>query len=286
MNVLIFGINGMIGSAFFKDMSQFKDINVSGTVRVSDKKLFFDDHLRKNISVIKDLMDDKELEKIFQKIKPNFVINCTGIIKQNKYIDFPLIVVPINSLLPHKLTKYCKNYNAKLIQMSTDCVFNGSQGKYNEDDTPDALDLYGQSKIIGEVKDNKNVLTIRTSVIGHEFLRKKSFLDWVVNSNDKINGYTKALYSGLTVKELVEVTLNHIFTNDLHGLYHISSNYISKFKLIKIICDVYNINIKVISNEDFIIDRTLDSKKFTSRTGYMAPDWKEMIQKYYQSYNV
>ena len=130
------------------------------------------------------------------------------------------------------------------------------------------------------------MLTIRTSVIGHELQRKTSFLDWVVNSNNTIHGYTNALYSGLTVKELVDVTFNHIFTNNLYGVYHISSNYISKFKLIEIICDIYNINIKVIPNKGFKIDRTLDSQKFRSRTGYIAPDWKEMIQKYYQSYNI
>ena len=286
MNILIFGITGMIGSAFFKIMSQSKDINVFGTVRLFDDKLFFDDILRINISVVKNVMDNKDLEILFQKIKPDFVFNCTGIIKQNKHNDDPLIAVPINSLFPHKLTKYCEYYNAKLIQISTDCIFSGLKGKYNEDDTPDALDLYGRTKIIEEVKNNKNVLTIRTSVIGHELQRKTSFLDWVVNSNNTIHGYTNALYSGLTVKELVDVTFNHIFTNNLYGVYHISSNYISKFKLIEIICDIYNINIKVIPNKGFKIDRTLDSQKFRSRTGYIAPDWKEMIQKYYQSYNI
>ena len=286
MNILIFGITGMIGSAFFKTMSQSKDINAFGTVRQFDDKLFFDNILRINISVVKNVMDNKELEILFQKIKPDFVINCTGIIKQNKHNDTPLIVVPINSLFPHKLTKYCECYNAKLIQISTDCVFSGLKGKYNENDIPDALDLYGRSKIIGEVKNNKSALTIRTSVIGHELQRKTSFLDWVVNSSNTINGYTNALYSGLTVKELVEVTFNHIFTNNLCGIYHIGSSYISKFKLIKIICDIYNINIKVISDESFKIDRTLNSKKFKNRTGYIVPDWEKMIKEYYQSYNI
>jgi len=286
MNVLIFGITGMIGNGLFRNISEFRDINVFGTVRVANNKLFFDDILRENILVIKDVMSDKNLEILFKKTKPNFVINCTGVIKQNKYSESPLEVIPINSLFPHKLIKYCELYNAKLLQLSTDCVFNGLKGNYSEDDIPDAKDLYGLSKIIGEIKDNRNVLTIRTSVIGHEFQRKKSFLDWVVNSSKTINGYKNALYSGLTVKELVGVIFNHVFEKDLYGLYHISSNYISKFRLIEIICNIYNINVKIIPNDTFKIDRTLDGKKFKAKTGYIAPDWEEMIEKYYRTYNI
>ena len=167
MNVLIFGITGMIGNGFFRDISKYKDINVFGTVRISNDKLLFCDFLRQNILVTKDVMNDKELEILFKTIKPNFVINCTGIIKQNKYNNSPLLTIPINSLFPHKLIKYCNLHNAKLLQLSTDCVFNGLKGNYNENHIPDAKDLYGMSKIIGEIRENKNVLTIRTSVIGH-----------------------------------------------------------------------------------------------------------------------
>ena len=286
MNVLIFGISGMIGNTFFRDLFNYKDINVFGTVRTFDQRVFFPKKLREKILLIDNFMDEFALEDIFQKTNPDFIINCSGIIKQNMHVNDPLETVPVNSLFPHKLIKYCEKYSAKLIQFSTDCVFSGQKGSYKETDIPDANDLYGMSKIIGEVNSNKNVLTIRTSVIGHELIRKTSFLDWVVNSQNQIDGYKYALYSGLTAHELVKVTFHYIFKNNLCGLYHISSNYISKYELIKIICETYKKEIIIKPNDFIKIDRTLDCQKFQLKTGYSPSNWKSMIKETYESYNL
>ena len=205
MKILVLGITGLIGKTVFEELSLYKDISVFGTLRgVNDKS--------KNIYQLDYVAGVVNLKNIIYEIRPDFVINCIGITKHLNEGNNPLSCVTVNSLLPHTVANYCQDVNSKLIQVSTDCVFTGKKGNYNELDNPDSVDLYGRSKIMGEVV-NENNLTIRTSTIGLEIDNKHGLLEWFLDQNTKtIQGYENAIYSGLTTKELAKY-LEHILVN-------------------------------------------------------------------------
>jgi len=214
---------------------------------------------------------------LLSNIRPDVVINCAGIIKQLKNALDPLPVISINAYYPHKLAKLCSLLDARLIHISTDCVFSGRKGGYKEEDECDASDLYGLSKNIGEVKYD-NCLTIRTSMIGHELNSSNSLVDWFLHQEGQVNGYSKAIFSGLPTVELANVINSYILPDsDLHGLYHVSAEQISKFDLLNLVSKIYNKKITIINDENVVINRSLDSAKFKKITGYVPPDWEKLI---------
>jgi dTDP-4-dehydrorhamnose reductase len=213
------------------------------------------------------------------------VINCIGLIKQRENVNNLLDVLPINSLFPHQLSEICKQYDVRLIHISTDCVFSGKKGGYVESDKSDAENLYGISKYLGEINHKENCVTLRTSIIGHELNSKKALLEWFLSQELSVKGYRKAVFSGLTTNELSKVIRDIVIPNkSLAGLFHISSKAIDKYSLLKMISEVYNKKIEIISDDSLIIDRSLDSSYFTKTTGYIAPDWHDMIKEMYESH--
>ncbi len=281
-NILILGVSGMLGSALFKILSQL-NYNVYGTVRsLQDNSFFKKSELERIVQDI-DVLNFDDLIALFNQIKPKIVINCIGVIKQQFASKDPLAVLPINALLPHRLSHLCSLVNSRLILISTDCVFDGLKGNYVESDKPNADDLYGKSKILGEIADEKHVFTIRTSIIGHELYSKRSLIDWFLNSMDSVNGFKNAIFSGLPTCELANVIGNLIIPNQqLFGLYHVSVDPISKNDLLNLTKEIYKKEIKIIPSSDIRIDRSLNSDKFRFETGYKPPDWKELIENLYQ----
>ena len=181
-------------------------------------------------------------------------------------------------MLPHHLANITKKIKSRLILISTDCVFSGCQGNYKESDTPDCTDLYGQSKLWGEVTNLKHVLTIRTSIIGHELNSHQSLLDWFLNQKKTVSGYTHAIFSGLPTNELSKVIRDLILPNKgLHGLYHVSTNPISKYDLLNLIAKAYDKKIKIIEQPVPVLDRSLNCEKFIQKTQYRIKDWKTLI---------
>lgn len=281
-NILILGVSGMLGSALFKILSEL-NYNVYGTVRSFKDNSFFDKSELERIIFDVDVLNFDDLIELFHRIKPSIVINCVGVIKQQSTAKDPLAVIPINSLLPHRLSQLCSLINSRLILISTDCVFDGAGGNYSEMDKPNAEDLYGKSKELGEIRNKENVFTIRTSIIGHEIQSHRSLVDWFLNSEGSIEGYKNAIFSGLPTSELANVIGNFIIPNKhLSGLYHISVDPISKNDLLNLIKEVYNKDIKIIPSDDLKIDRSLNSNKFKSETGYKPGSWKELISNLYQ----
>ena len=175
--------------------------------------------------IIENILDYIEIKKL-QRLKPDILINCLGITNKEKIDNSRQIenFININSLLPHRLQRICSEMGTRLIHLSTDCIFSGSKGFYSEYDIPDPTDIYGKSKLLGEI-DFENTLTIRKSVIGHELVSRKGLLEWFLNQNSSIQGYKNVIFSGLTVLELAKLIDKYIFPrSDLKGILNISGN--------------------------------------------------------------
>ena len=233
---------------------------------------------RKTVEEI-DVADIKALEAVVKIIRPDVIINAVGIIKQIEDSKNIIKTLNVNSIFPHQLKEIAGNYDARLICISTDCVFNGEKGNYTEKDFPNAEDIYGKSKNLGEVI-SENCLTIRTSIIGRELQTEHSLVEWFLsNRGKKVKGFVNAIYSGFPTICLADILENLIVNfRDLNGLYHISSEPINKYELLKLIKDAYDIDVEIERYENFYIDRSLDSTKFQKATGFKPPVWKEMIR--------
>ena len=272
--ILILGISGMLGVTLFQYLSSFKKNEVYGTLR--DKKKIF--KINHNIFYGYEAEKYEKFFNLIKKIKPDYVINCIGIIKQRNENELYSKTIFINSIFPRNISSFCTSYKIKFIQISTDCVYDGKRGNYYEYNSSNAKDLYGMSKYLGEVYDN-NHLTIRTSIIGNEIRNKKNLLEWVISqNNDRVNGYINAIYSGLTTLEFSKIINKYFLNFKLSGLYHVSSNPINKYNLIKLIINEFGLKIKLLKNSSFKIDRSLNDKKFRKISGYKHKPWKKMIK--------
>ncbi|RUR12748.1 SDR family oxidoreductase [Legionella sp. km772] len=279
MRVLILGITGMLGSAVYKKFIENKTFETWGTLR-NDRMLKYFPKSDQIISHV-DVLNSDELLSLFERVRPHLVINCVGLIKQLSRANDPLAVLPINTLFPHQLAKVCSLINARLIHISTDCVFSGrrTEGAYSESDLSDAEDLYGKSKYIGEITHSPHAITLRTSIIGHELNSNFALIDWFLSQNNHVKGYLNAIYSGLPTFELARVIHDYVIPNpDLCGLYHVSSKPISKYHLLKLVADVYKKDILIEPEHTVFINRALKSSRFEKETGYVAPDWPLLVQ--------
>ena len=268
----------MLGHTLFKYFDLYSNHQTFGILRnkakiKKDRFLFEHKHIRDlNFKQL------KYLEEIIFSWDIEIIINCAGVVKQNPELKRMISTIEINSLFPHKLNFICEKLNIRLIHISTDCVFSGKNGFYNEEDKSDADDIYGRTKYLGEVNFNKAV-TLRTSFIGKELTTRYGLLNWFLSQKEVINGYEKAIYSGLPTNELARIIEKHVIPNKkLKGLYHISSEPIDKFSLLILLKEVYKKNITILKNQTIEIDRSLDSNKFRNATGYKPIEWYKVIK--------
>jgi len=283
--ILILGASGMLGHTLFSEFAKHSDINVYATARNNDLlKKILPAYLLKSIIKNIDAESINSIHELIKKVKPEIVINCIGIIKQLPEANNHIISININALFPHKLALLCKDHGARLIHFSTDCVYSGEKGNYSEENFPDAKDLYGKTKYLGEV-DYPHCITLRTSIIGHELSRKVGLVEWFLSQEEKINGFTNAIYSGFPTVEMARILYEYVIPNkDLYGLYHVSSSPISKYNLLRLISGTYGGKIVIEPYDKFHCDRSLDSTRFRNDTGYIPPSWKELVEKMYQHY--
>ncbi len=280
--ILVLGVTGMLGHTLFKEMGKNEKFEVFGTTRSKSglENYFTKEELLK----IRDGVDADNFETVIRAIagiQPTIIINCIGIIKQLPISQDPLTAITVNSQLPHRLSLVSRTANARLIHISTDCVFDGKKGEYRESDLSTAEDLYGKTKYLGEVH-YPHCVTLRTSIIGHELKTNFSLVDWFMSQEGEINGFTKAIYSGFPTIEIVNIISNYVIPNkELSGLYHLSSDAISKYDLLNIVKDNYKKDIKINAFDDFILDRSMNSDKFKLITGYVAPSWEQLIKDMY-----
>lgn len=282
MNILILGSSGMIGSAMLKILSEKKDWNVKGTIRQDSTKILFPPNLAGQLIVSPDLNLSDSLVDLFNQAQPDVVINCAGITKHQFSGNDPVALISMNSLLPHRLLKLCKEMGSRLIHISTDCVFSGKKGAYTESDFTDAQDWYGRSKVLGELDDSK-AITLRTSTIGAELNSQYGLLEWFLSQKKICKGYSRAIFSGLPTVVFAQIVSDIVIPRPaLSGLYHVGANPISKFDLLQLIAQVYDKKIDIIADEQLKIDRSLDSTRFHDATGYTAPMWPQLIKQMHQ----
>lgn len=276
--ILILGTAGMLGNTLYR---YFRDVTAHDVVGASRNPICSPAmHQTANAALVSgiDVENIDSLIHLLNKHRPDIVINCVGIIKQRDDVDDPLTTLPINALLPHRLSQLCSLCGARLIHISTDCVFSGKKGMYAENDKPDADDLYGRSKLLGEVEAS-HVVTLRTSLIGHELHSNKSLLNWFLSQTGKVLGYRRAIFSGLPTFEIARIIDQYILPTPslLYGLTQVSADPIDKFSLLSIINNVYGKAIEIQPDDRISIDRSLDSSRFRKLTGYNPPNWKDLI---------
>jgi dTDP-4-dehydrorhamnose reductase len=281
--VLVLGASGMLGSAVFKLFAQSKGFEVVGSVRSTKIPIIPINGGTATIIPGCNVESHDDLIKIFSEVKPDIVINCIGVVKQKKESNSPVHTIPINSMLPHRLASLCGLIGARLIHISTDCVFSGKSGNYNELDQPDAEDMYGRTKLLGEV-GCKNAITVRTSIVGHELSTSHSLVEWFLSQCECVDGFTNAIFSGLPTVELAKVLRDFVIPNPtLTGVYHVSSDPISKYDLLSLIRDVYGKKILIRPNGNLTVNRSLDSTRFRSATGYIPSAWPILVREMYLS---
>lgn len=278
VRVLVFGATGMLGSTVFRAFSADHRIETYGTMRDVSGAGYFAPHLRNALIPNVHLESEAGMLNAFSASRPDIVINCVGIIKQLPNASDHLESLAINASLPHRLAKYCAMAGARLVHFSTDCVFSGKSGHYSEDDFPDAYDLYGRTKYLGEV-DYENAITLRTSIIGHELVSAKSLVDWFLSQSGAVKGFRKAIFSGLPTIEVARVIRDFVITNpQLRGLYHLSVDPINKNDLLHMIADVYGKDITINPDDALVIDRSLNSDRFRAATGFKPKPWPQLIR--------
>jgi len=277
MRILVLGSSGMLGNAVLRVLSEKTDWQVHGTVRTESSMRFFQAGIAERLLAGVDVEKQDSLTQAFIRTRPDVVINCIGLVKQLAEADDPLQAVPINTLLPHRLAKLCELSGARLVHMSTDCVFAGDKGGYYESDASDAKDLYGRSKYLGEVS-YPHAITLRTSIIGHELQSLHGLIDWFLSQHGKCNGYTRAIFSGLPTVVLAKIIRDVVIPHpELHGVYHVAARPISKYDLLKLVAQVYGKSIEIVADDRLVIDRSLNADRFREATGYVVPEWEEMI---------
>jgi len=226
-----------------------------------------------------DAADAASAGALLTLVKPDLVLNAVGIVKQRADAKAAIPSITVNSLWPHVLASACATSGARLVHVSTDCAFSGSRGAYVESDVPDAFDLYGRSKLLGEVTDRDNVVTLRTSIIGWQLGEPTGLVGWfAANRNEPLKGFTKAVFSGLTTHALTDVIRDVILPDEsLCGLWHVSADPIDKYTLLTKLAGYLGWDVDLRPSDQPVIDRSLDSTRFRGRTGWTPPGWDAML---------
>jgi dTDP-4-dehydrorhamnose reductase len=276
---MVLGASGMLGHAVVRVFAErMAPSAIVAVARSTDIRGRFPEIADIRMLTGVDVENPDALLSALERSRPTTVINCVGVIKQRDEADDPLVVLPINSVFPHRLWRMCRMAGAKLVHISTDCVFDGARGRYSEGDVPNAADLYGISKHLGEVM-GPGAVTLRTSIIGHELRGSHGLIEWFLAQRGTVRGFTKAVFSGLPTMELARVIRDHVVSRPgLEGLYHVAAAPISKFELLSMVADVYGKDIGIIPDDGYRIDRSLDGAKFNQATGYSAPGWRDLVE--------
>lgn len=268
----------MLGNAVLRLFAQSPGYQSFGSVRSTSSLRLLQSDLHQSVITGVNVENSDCLTGLFAIVQPNVVINCVGLVKQLADADDPLAAIPINSLLPHRLARLCEVSRARLVHMSTDCIFSGAKGMYTEADTSDSEDLYGRSKYLGEV-DYPHAITLRTSVIGHELDGERSLIGWFLAQEGSVKGFKRAIFSGLPTVEIARVIRDRVIPHsELRGVYHLSADPISKFDLLTLVAQTYRKTIDIKPDEKYVIDRSLDSTRFRQATGFAPKPWAELIR--------
>ena len=276
MRILLIGGAGMLGHQLWRTFHANHEVWVTlrrPVASYAKYQLFCEERAFTGF----DAANVEHLIRAFAESKPEVVINCVGIIKQLKEAQSAVASLTINSLLPHRLAQIARLAGARVIHVSTDCVFSGRTGNYKEHDISDAEDLYGRTKYLGEITE-PHCITIRTSIIGHELESQSGLIEWFLSQEGKsVKGFKRAIYTGFTTFEMARIIEKVLGDHSLYGLWQVSSQPINKYDLLQLARKHYHWQGQIMPDESFECDRSLNSERFRAATGYQPPSWDEMI---------
>jgi len=277
MRILVLGGDGMLGHRLLLSWRSVHEVRVTlhqDLAAYRQLGLFSVDNAFAGV----DAGRIEHIAQIVSEFRPEAVVNAVGIVKQRSEASAAIPSLEINSLLPHRLALVCGAVGARLVHLSTDCVFSGRKGGYSESDPPDADDLYGRSKYLGEVA-GPGCLTLRTSIIGRELSRKTGLLEWLLSQRGgTVKGFRNAIFSGFTTHEMARI-IERLLTRSpsAQGVYHVSSAPISKYDLLRDINRALRLGITIVPDDALRCDRSLDSSRFRREFDYLPPSWDEMV---------
>jgi dTDP-4-dehydrorhamnose reductase len=278
MKVLVLGATGLLGNAVFRSVSEMPGAQVTGTVRQANPA--FTPAEASRLVEVGNIEDPKQQAALFDAARPDVVINCVAVGRPAP--ADPMRMISVYALLPQRLSYLCKSAGARLIQISSDGVFSGGKGAYTEDDPPDADDIYGTSKLLGEI-DAPHAITLRTSIIGHELQSAGGLLEWFLSQQGECRCFTRAIFTGFPTIVLADLIRDIVIPRpDLRGIYHVASRPISKFDLLRLVAERYGKDIHLIADDRPAPDRSLVAERFAKATGYRPPDWPALVDAMYR----
>ena len=277
MRILIFGGDGMLGHRLLRHLAARHETRVTLRRALADyaRHGLFD---RDNAFDRTDVRDAARVAAVVSGFRPDAVVNAAGIVKQRPEAHEVAISEEVNARFPHRLARVARDHGARLLHLSTDCVFSGEKGNYAESDRPDPVDVYGKTKLEGEVSA-PGAITLRTSMIGTELDRKSGLVEWFLAQRGRtVPGYRKAVFSGFITSELARVIEMLIVRHPAaHGLYHASSAPICKLDLLQGLERRLRLGVTLVPDDAVVCDRSLDSSRFRAAFGYVPPSWDAML---------
>jgi len=278
MRVLILGGSGLLGHKLAQRLSH-RGFEVTATIRGEQSDPVVVTALpRVELLYNINAEDLASVEQAISITQPQAVANCIGIVKQLDQARDPIASISINALFPHRLSRLCAARSVRLIHFSTDCVFSGDGGPYKESQVPDARDLYGRTKLLGELSGP--ALTIRSSIIGPGLRGRHGLLDWFRSQEGgRVRGFARALYTGLTTSVMADL-IAHLLSEwpHLSGVWQVASEPISKYDLLVMLRETLALDLVIDRDEIVFCDRRLDGSRFQQHTGWSAPSWREMVK--------
>lgn len=274
--ILVIGASGMLGHEAIRVLAP--DFEVWGACRNPDELPNLGIPRERLLGGL-DATKADSARDLIHRVRPDLCINAAGIVKQRAQAKAAIPSITVNSLWPHVLAEACAEQGARMVHVSTDCVFSGARGNYVESDVPDDFDLYGRSKLLGEVIDQGHVVTLRTSIIGWQIGEPTGLVGWFAAHRDEpVKGFRKAVFSGLTTRALTEVVRDVVMPDlAISGLWHVSADPIDKYTLLTELAAQLGWNVDTTPVDEPVIDRSLDSSRFRERTGWMPPTWDHML---------
>ena len=275
--VLVLGASGMLGHQAVRVLAP--DFDVWGACRNPSELPGLGVPAKRILGGL-DAMSAASADALLARVRPDVVINAAGIVKQRSAAKDAIPSITVNSLWPHLVAAAAARFGARLVHVSTDCVFSGAKGMYREEDPPDDADLYGRSKLLGEVVDRDDAITLRTSIIGWQLGDPTGLVGWfAAHRTEPLKGFSKAVFSGLTTRALTEVIRDVVMPDpSLSGLWHVSAEPIDKFALLSQLANHLGWTVDLSPVDQPVIDRSLDSSRFRDRTGWSPPGWEQMLQ--------
>ena len=260
MKVAVLGAAGLLGHYVARQLEEDGFTVTALTRKQFDLSLF---------ASVKRIMSDRY----------DWVVNCARLVKCRTQ-EKPSDMILVNSALPHWLEYEARRYRTRVIHLSTDCVFSGAKGHYNEDDCADPVDLYGASKLAGELQGPES-LTLRLSCVGLGQGTERGLLAWLMREareHRSVQGFTNALWNGISAAEAARVVGRVIAKGGypMSSLYHVAGGTISKCDLLMCLRAAFHLDVEIVPIGEPILDRTLDGTRFRVSTGYLAPTWNFM----------